>query len=126
MHGGQLIHRRELGQLERIILVGLAFDLGPPPCLGGGIGDSNLKSHRADQIVHPPADLAGLEHHQCGGSILAGNLVQLSSDCLPIGGQGDKRMNRGGRVKDTQNRVEFAQVNGDNTRASRQRLRRLW
>jgi hypothetical protein len=59
VHGRELIEQRQLREFQRVILVGLAFDLGPPPGFVAGIGDGNCEAQRAGDVEDPAADLAG-------------------------------------------------------------------
>ena len=62
----ELFERRELGQLESVVAVGLALHVLPLPSFAAGIGDLTLHAPLAAQIVHPTSDRAGLDDYQVG------------------------------------------------------------
>ena len=62
----ELLERRELGQLESVVAVGLAFYVLPVPSFATGIGDLTLHAALGAQIVHPTSDRAGLDDYQVG------------------------------------------------------------
>jgi hypothetical protein len=66
MNRRELLERRELGQLESVIPVGLAFHILPLPSFAAGIGDLTLHAPLAAQIVYPTSDRAGLDDYQIG------------------------------------------------------------
>ncbi len=62
----ELFERRELGQLESVVAVGLALHVLPLPSFAAGIGDLTLHASLAAQIVYPTSDRAGLDDYQVG------------------------------------------------------------
>jgi len=62
----ELFERRELGQLESVVAVGLALHVLPLPSFAAGIGDLTRNAPLAAQIVHPTSDRAGLDDYQVG------------------------------------------------------------
>ena len=64
VRGGQLPQHRELGEFERIILVGLAFDARPAPRFVRRVGHGDVRAQRDRDVVYPAGDVAGLDHQQ--------------------------------------------------------------
>ena len=76
MDRGELPHHRHSGQLERVVLVRLAFDVLPPPGFVVRAADQRLEPQFPAQVVDPSARPAGFHHNQI-------NLVVLE-DCRVV------------------------------------------
>ena len=104
-----MIHRRELRQLQRIILIRLAFDVLPSPGLVIWVGDLNIKFHRLAQISDPARRRADLDHHT-----IRGTLDEQVVQCLWRGRDRGEGVRCRIRVIFTGDALEFSEVNGEN------------
>ncbi|KKK83074.1 hypothetical protein LCGC14_2797020, partial [marine sediment metagenome] len=109
MDRGKLPHHRHSGQLERVVLVRLAFDVLPPPGFVVRAAEQRLEPQFQAEVVDPSARPAGFHHNQI-------DLV-VFEDCREILPRRRRRLKsillRVGFVK-AAHRVEFPKVDCEN------------
>ena len=93
VHQRQLIRRRQLRQLQRVVAVGLALDPLPPPRLAVRVGDAHLDAQRLGQVARPsrrcctPRSPAATAPPSTSRSCTAGGVVAIVSNaCPPVAG----------------------------------------
>src|SRR5262249_14784037 len=108
-HGRQLAQRVELRQPQRVVLVGLAFEVLELPGLAGGGGDQTAQAEFGTAVGHPAGQQAGLDEDH-GGPVPAQQSVQFAPCRLEAGEAEGAR----GLVVDTGDALVLAQVDGQN------------
>lgn len=107
-HGG---HPREL---EGIVLIGLAFDIGPLPGLFIGGADERGASQRLSQVVDPARGPAGFHDDE-----IAAVFFEDRGEIVAIGGGIEKGMFSRCCVEEAAHGIELAEVESENFHVDR-------
>jgi len=106
--GGELAQAIDLGQAERVVLVGLAFEMFELPGLAGGVGDEAGDAELRAEVADPAGEEAGLDEDD-GGLVAFEEAAEVGVG----GGDGGEAVVGGGALKAGDGLV-FAEVEGEN------------
>jgi hypothetical protein len=102
-HGGQA------GKLQRVVFVGLAFDVGPPPGVFVGRADERVEAVFHRQVIDPPRRSTGFHDNEVSLAV-----AKELREVLAFGGRRDKLATSSLGVKVAGDGVEFAEVQCEN------------
>src|SRR5262249_47884545 len=109
LHGGHLIKTVQLRQPQRVVTIGLAFEVLELPRLAGRVRDQATHADDVAQIEHPARQQTGLDQHH-GWLLLGQQLTQLG----PRRVESCEAIFAAGVVENADNTLVFAQVDGQN------------
>lgn len=110
MNGFEFIHGSHASKFQRIVFVGLSFDVGPFPGVFVGGADECFEAKALSQIVDPAGRTAGLHDDQVDFVFF-----EDGGEIISFGGGIEKGVFASFRIEKAAHGIEFTEVESENS-----------
>ena len=113
VNGLQFVHGSHASQFERIVFVGLAFDVTPLPGVFVGRANKCLQTMADGQVIDPARGTASFHHDQIDLAFL-----ENCREIVSIGSRCEEFSFASFRVEKAAHRIELAEVESENSQGT--------